>query len=52
MPFVRRNALGQIESLHRHESDAAREFLAEYHLATLSTLGRDGRIPAVPVGIT
>ncbi len=33
-------------------TDAAREFLAEYHLATLSTLGRDGRIHAVPVGIT
>lgn len=27
-------------------------FLSEYHLATLSTLGRDGRIHSVPVGIT
>lgn len=27
-------------------------FLAEPHLATLSTIGRDGRIHAVPVGIT
>ena len=33
-------------------TDAALEFLAEYHLATLSTLGRDGRIHSVPVGIT
>ncbi|ALJ20995.1 PPOX class F420-dependent oxidoreductase [Microbacterium sp. No. 7] len=33
-------------------TDAAREFLSEYHLATLATLGRDGRIHAVPVGIT
>ena len=33
-------------------TDAAREFLTERHLATLSTLGRDGRIHAVPVGIT
>ncbi|MBZ4488264.1 PPOX class F420-dependent oxidoreductase [Microbacterium sp. cx-55] len=33
-------------------TDAAREFLSEYHLATLSTLGRDGRIHSVPVGIT
>lgn len=33
-------------------SDAAHEFLAEYHLATLSTLDREGRIHSVPVGIT
>ncbi|GAA1056257.1 hypothetical protein GCM10017608_27550 [Agromyces luteolus] len=33
-------------------TDAARAFLAERHLATLSTLGRDGRIHSVPVGIT
>jgi PPOX class probable F420-dependent enzyme len=31
---------------------AAHEFLSEYHLATLSTLGRNSRIHAVPVGIT
>ena len=31
---------------------AAMEFLAEYHLATLSTLGRSDRIHAVPVGFT
>jgi PPOX class probable F420-dependent enzyme len=31
---------------------AALEFLAEYHLATLSTLGRHDRIHAVPVGFT
>ena len=27
-------------------------FLAERHLATLSTIGRDGRIHSVPVGMT
>ena len=33
-------------------TDAALEFLREYHLATLSTLGRGDRIHAVPVGFT
>ncbi|MCW3493004.1 pyridoxamine 5'-phosphate oxidase family protein [Microbacterium sp. SSM24] len=33
-------------------TDAALEFLAEYHLATLSTLGRRDRVHAVPVGFT
>ncbi|PWC03546.1 TIGR03618 family F420-dependent PPOX class oxidoreductase [Agromyces badenianii] len=33
-------------------TDTAREFLTEYHLATLSTLDRHGRIHSVPVGIT
>ena len=33
-------------------TDTAREFLGEYHLATLSTLDRRGRIHSVPVGIT
>ncbi|KQZ85592.1 hypothetical protein ASD56_04580 [Microbacterium sp. Root166] len=33
-------------------TDDALEFLREYHLATLSTLGRDDRIHAVPVGFT
>ncbi|WP_438854491.1 PPOX class F420-dependent oxidoreductase [Agromyces sp. M3QZ16-3] len=33
-------------------TDAARAFLAERHLATLSTLDRSGRIHSVPVGIT
>lgn len=33
-------------------TDAALEFLAEYHLATLSTLDRSGRIHSVPVGAT
>lgn len=31
---------------------AALEFLTERHLATLSTIGRDGRIHSVPVGMT
>jgi PPOX class probable F420-dependent enzyme len=33
-------------------TDAALEFLREYHLASLSTLGRGDRIHAVPVGFT
>jgi F420H(2)-dependent biliverdin reductase len=33
-------------------SDAALAFLSERHLATLSTIGRDGRIHSVPVGMT
>lgn len=33
-------------------TDAALDFLREYHLATLSTIGRDDRIHAVPVGYT
>ncbi|MET4156927.1 PPOX class probable F420-dependent enzyme [Agromyces sp. PvR057] len=37
---------------HDALTDTAREFLSEYHLATLSTLDRRGRIHSVPVGIT
>ncbi|MCJ1706378.1 PPOX class F420-dependent oxidoreductase [Microbacterium sp. VKM Ac-2923] len=33
-------------------TDDARSFLSEYHLATLSTIGRSGRVHAVPVGFT
>ncbi|WP_125131107.1 TIGR03618 family F420-dependent PPOX class oxidoreductase [Microbacterium sp. 10M-3C3] len=33
-------------------TDAGRAFLADYHLATLSTVGRDGRVHVVPVGFT
>ncbi|MDT0116048.1 PPOX class F420-dependent oxidoreductase [Microbacterium sp. PRF11] len=33
-------------------TDDARAFLREYHLATLSTIGRSGRVHAVPVGFT
>jgi len=33
-------------------TDAALDFLRERHLATLSTIGRDGRIHSVPVGMT
>ncbi|MFV9424498.1 PPOX class F420-dependent oxidoreductase [Microbacterium sp. S1037] len=33
-------------------TDDALSFLREYHLATLSTVGRRGRIHAVPVGFT
>ncbi|MDI6941902.1 TIGR03618 family F420-dependent PPOX class oxidoreductase [Microbacterium barkeri] len=33
-------------------SEAGLAFVSERHLATLSTIGRDGRIHAVPVGMT
>lgn len=33
-------------------TDAALEFLREYHLAVLATLGRGDRIHSVPVGMT
>jgi F420H(2)-dependent biliverdin reductase len=33
-------------------TDAARTFLTERHLGILSTVGRDGRVHAVPVGFT
>ena len=33
-------------------TDDAFSFLREYHLATLSTVGRNGRVHAVPVGFT
>lgn len=33
-------------------TDEAISFLSDYHLATLSTVGRSGRIHAVPVGFT
>ena len=33
-------------------TDDARSFLSDYHLATLSTVGRSGRVHAVPVGFT
>ncbi|WP_150953044.1 PPOX class F420-dependent oxidoreductase [Microbacterium testaceum] len=33
-------------------TDDALAFVREYHLATLSTVGRSGRIHAVPVGFT
>jgi len=33
-------------------TDEALEFLREYHLTTLSTLGRHDRVHAVPVGFT
>jgi hypothetical protein len=39
MPFVRRSASGQIDSLHRHQSDDAREFMADDHPDVLAFLG-------------
>jgi hypothetical protein len=31
MPYIRRNAAAQIESLHRHPEDSAQEFLVDSH---------------------
>lgn len=39
MPFVRRTASGQIDSLHRQSGDEAREFLADDHPEVLAFLG-------------
>jgi PPOX class probable F420-dependent enzyme len=33
-------------------TDAGRAFVSDYRLATLSTIGRDGRVHVVPVGFT
>ncbi|WP_144829644.1 PPOX class F420-dependent oxidoreductase [Microbacterium sp. BH-3-3-3] len=33
-------------------TDDALAFMSEYHLATLSTVGRSGRVHSVPVGFT
>lgn len=33
-------------------TDAGRVFVSDYRLATLSTIGRDGRVHVVPVGFT
>ena len=38
MPYVQRNALGQIESLHR-SADSGREFLADDHLEVQAFVG-------------
>ena len=39
MPFVRRAPTGEIDSLHRHATAEAREFLADDHPDVLSFLG-------------
>lgn len=39
MPFVSRAADGRIDSLHRHQGDAAREFLADDHPDVMAFLG-------------
>ena len=39
MPFVRRSHSGQIDSLHRHQSADAREFMADDHPDVLAFLG-------------
>ncbi len=40
MPYIRRNAAAQIESLHRHPEDDAQEFLADSHPEVQSFVGR------------
>jgi PPOX class probable F420-dependent enzyme len=42
----------EIEDADELLTEAGREFVAEYHLASLSTLSADGTIHAVPVGFT
>lgn len=44
MPYIRRNAQAQIESLHRHPEDAAQEFLADNHPDVQAFVGRS--VPA------
>ncbi|MFG5407839.1 hypothetical protein ABXN37_06685 [Piscinibacter sakaiensis] len=41
MPYVVRNAEGQIESLHRQASEAATEFLEDRHPDVVGFLGAD-----------
>lgn len=40
MPYVTRNAEGQLDSLHRQATDAASEFLDERHPEVLAFLGQ------------
>ncbi len=40
MPYIRRNAEGEIESLHRHEGEGSGEFLDPQHEQVQSFLGR------------
>ncbi|OYY65426.1 MAG: hypothetical protein B7Y51_02915 [Burkholderiales bacterium 28-67-8] len=40
MPYIRRNAAAQIESLHRHPEDSAQEFLADNHPEVQTFVGR------------
>jgi hypothetical protein len=45
MPYVRRNALGQIDSLHRHPDAGASEFVDDQHPDIQAFLGRDSESP-------
>jgi len=40
MPYVRRNALGQIDSLHRQGSPASQEYLPDEHPDVQAFVGR------------
>lgn len=44
MPYIRRDAQGQIASLHRQAEDSAREFLPDEHAEVQAFVGR----PAAP----
>lgn len=41
MPFVTRDALGQIDSLHRTDEGQGRELIAQNHPEVLAFLGRE-----------
>lgn len=41
MPYVTRNAEGQLESLHRQATEAASEFLDDRHPEVMAFLGHD-----------
>ena len=45
MPFVRRAANGQIESLHRHPNAEAQEFLADAHPEVQAFVGAGSGAP-------
>ncbi|HEX6019151.1 MAG TPA: hypothetical protein VFZ28_13735 [Burkholderiaceae bacterium] len=42
MPYVRRNALGEVVSLHRHAEAGTSEFLPENHTDVLAFIGGEG----------
>ena len=43
MPYVRRDASGRIDSLHRQPGEGQAEFLADDHAEVLGFLGRDAQ---------
>jgi hypothetical protein len=41
MPYVHRNPIGEIDSIHRDATQGAQEFLPSHHAELLSFIGRD-----------